>query len=163
MTIASGRHQELVESVISMVWDSLLQAEAVPWTGQHPHEDTCMRAEIVLTGDWSGAIRLTCHQEAAQRMAGSMLHLSGDDHLPQEQVDDAIGEVVNVVGGNVKGALGGRTALGLPTILHGTPDLAAVPSSRHVVDWDGWPVVLEVFASRTEKQHPTTHETGGAR
>jgi len=165
VTIASEQHHELMESIIAMVWDSLLQAEAVPWSGEDPHEDTSMRAEIVLAGEWSGIIRLTCDQETAHRMAGSMLSLTADEHLAQEEVDDAIGEVVNVVGGNVKGALGGVTALSLPRILHGTPSSATdrnpVPSSRHVVDWNGAPVVLEVFAVHTE-QHPTTHETGEA-
>jgi chemotaxis protein CheX len=161
MSTAAEEQHELMREIIDMVWESLLQAEAVPWFGPEPVEATAVRAQVTLSGDWNGAIRLSCDGETAERIAGSMLSLTAGAHLPREDVYDAIGEVVNVVGGNVKGALGGTTSLGLPTILDGPPDAAFNPSSRHLVDWHGAPVVVEVVA--TQAEHVPDPETGEPR
>jgi chemotaxis protein CheX len=160
MSAAAQEQHELLGEIIEAVWASLLQAEAVPWFGPEPVESAAVRAEVTLTGDWNGAIRVSCEAATAERIAGSMLSLGDGVHVPREDVHDAIGEVVNVVGGNVKGALGGETSLGLPTILDGPSDTEFNPSSRHLVDWHGSPVVVEVVATRAE--HTANAETGEA-
>lgn len=161
MSTAAEEQHELMREIIDMVWASLLQAEAVPWFGPEPADSTAVRAQVTLTGDWNGAVRVSCAGETAERIAGSMLSLTPGEHLPREDVYDAIGEVVNVVGGNVKGALGGETSLGLPTIVDGPSDTDFNPSSRHLVDWHGAPVVVEVAAIFVDPSpNPETGEAG---
>ena len=113
--MSSTVDEEIVRSIIDQVWESLLQAEALPWFGEEPGEGG-VRAQITLTGEWNGVVRLSCDPGTAERIAATMLSVDDDEHLPVEDVHDAVGEVVNVVGGNVKGALGGETWLGLPHV-----------------------------------------------
>jgi len=151
---------ELVRAVVDQVWESLLGAEVLPWYGEGPVAPAVLQAEVTLTGDWNGLVRIGCAQGAAEGIAAAMLMAGADEVLAAEDVHDAVGEVVNVVGGNVKGALLGDTALGLPRILTGprTGDevgpatAAAEPVSRCVLDWHGVPVTVEVFTRENEKE-----------
>ncbi len=147
---------ELVRAVVDQVWESLLGAEVVPWYGEDPVAPPALQAQVTLTGDWNGLVRLGCAEGAAEGIAAAMLMAGADEELPPEDVHDAVGEVVNVVGGNVKGALLGDTALGLPRVLtgpdHDTRTVAAVPVSRCVLDWHGLPVTVEVFTHENTKE-----------
>ncbi len=143
---------EVVVSIVDQVWESLLQTVALPWEGEHG-TDGPVHAEITLRGDWNGLVRLTCHPDTAQRITGSMLGADPDEVFPESDVHDAVGEIVNVIGGSVKGALGGHSTLGLPVVTAaepGTPGPAHPDrhdlASRCVVTLQGSPVIVEVFA-----------------
>jgi chemotaxis protein CheX len=138
---------DLVLTVVDQVWDTLLQAPALPWLGDEPTDPDGLHAQVALTGDWNGLVRLTCDAATAERIAGRMLRLTDGEELLPEDVHDAVGEVVNVVGGNVKGALGGDTSLGLPRVEEQRPAGSPAAVTRCVLDWEGSPVVVEVLAA----------------
>ncbi|MGA8209603.1 MAG: chemotaxis protein CheX [Nocardioidaceae bacterium] len=147
MSGATAVDDEVVRSIIDQVWEALFGAVAVPWAGEESVDVRGLRAQVSLRGDWNGLVRMTCGTGTAERLAGTMLMAEPDEVLSDEDVHDAVGEVVNVVGGNVKGALGGHTSLGLPVVDVTSTSDDTVPASRTVVDWFGAPVVLEVFAA----------------
>jgi chemotaxis protein CheX len=136
---------DLVLTVVDQVWETLLASPAIPWPGAEPSDPGGLLAQIALTGDWNGVVRLTCDDATAERIAGRMLQVRDGEELLTEDVHDAIGEVVNVVGGNVKGALGGDTSLGLPQVQPGPPTASPATATRCVLDWEGSPVVVEVL------------------
>jgi hypothetical protein len=70
-----------------------------------------------------------------------MLGAPAEEILPDEDVNDAVGEVLNVVGGSVKGALGGAMSLGLPGVTTSTTPPSA---DCIVISWHGAPVFVEV-------------------
>jgi len=137
--------EDVVRAIVQQVWESLLQAAPVPWFGDAPAHGPSVAAEVTLAGDWNGAVRMSCDATTAERLAGTMLG-TADEPLPQEDVHDAVGEIVNVIGGNVKGSLEGSTSLGLPTVDVGSLVPPAEPVSRCVLDWHGAPVTVEVLA-----------------
>jgi CheY-specific phosphatase CheX len=136
--------EEVVASIVEQVWESLFDTGAPPWYAELPALTDRVAAEVRLRGDWNGSVRVSCEPATAEWIARTMLALAGDDSLPDDDVHDALGEVVNVVGGNVKGTLGGETSLGLPVVRPFQFD-GREPVSRRVVDWLGRPVVVEVF------------------
>jgi hypothetical protein len=138
--------EDVVRFIVEQVWESLLQAPAVPWSGDAPAHGLTVAAEVTLAGDWNGAVRLTCDAATAERLAGTMLG-TDDESLPDDDVHDAVGEIVNVIGGNVKGSLDGSTSLGLPTVAVGAVASSAPPVSKCVVEWQGAPVTVEVLAA----------------
>ena len=85
---------------------------------------------------------LTCDSEVATRIASTMLGAGTDEVVSEDDVHDAVGEVINVVGGSVKGALGGAMTLGLP----GVRPTSAQPHAGEgfVVSWRGAPVFVQV-------------------
>ncbi|QWF21189.1 chemotaxis protein CheX [Nocardioides sp. LMS-CY] len=143
MTISSAPDEALVLAAIEQVWGSMLFASAAPWPADRPAEfETGLQAQIELRGDWNGRLVLTCDSVVAGQIAGAMLGLGPEEQLDQPDVHDAVGEVLNVVGGSVKGALRGTSALGLP----GVREVTAVPArdESFVVSWGDAPVYVQI-------------------
>ncbi len=144
MTIASAPDQALVLAAIEQVWGSMLFATAEPWPADRPADfETGLQAQIELRGEWNGRLVLTCDSVVAQQIAGAMLGLGPEDELEHADVHDAVGEVLNVVGGSVKGALPGASALGLP----GISEVSGVPArdASFVVSWGDAPVYVQIL------------------
>lgn len=135
--------QALVHAAIEQVWGSMLFTAVEPWPEGAPAQlREGMQAQIELRGDWNGRIVLTCDSDVAHQIAGAMLGAHPDEVLPAEDVTDAVGEVLNVVGGSVKGALGGVMSLGLPGVTPSTSHPSADGSM--IISWHGAPVFVEV-------------------
>jgi chemotaxis protein CheX len=77
-------------------------------------------ALIGLAGQWAGTGTFSCAAESAQRISGALL--MQEYSSVDEDVLDAIGEVTNMVLGNVKTALEeelGPMGLSIPTVIYG--------------------------------------------
>ena len=143
MTIGTAPDDALVQSAVEQVWDALLSSSTEHWPQDRPARfDTGVRAQIELRGHWNGQLVLTCDSEVATRIASTMLGAGTDEVVSEDDVHDAVGEVINVVGGSVKGALGGAMTLGLPGVrLTSTQPHA---DEGFVVSWHGAPVFVQV-------------------
>ncbi len=94
----------------SMVVAEVGQQEGEQWTG-------C----ITVAGSWHGAICVACTPDVARKLAARIFgDDAGDD---DELLEDALAELTNVVGGNVKSLVssyvGGTSRLWLPLVTHG--------------------------------------------
>ena len=143
MTINSAPDQALVHAALEQVWGSMLFEAADPWPADVPAEfETGLQAHIEIRGGWHGRLRLTCDSAGAAQIAAARLGMGPDEPGDEPDVHDAVGEVLNVVGGSVKGAIGGSMTLGLP----GVRASASPPSSEEslVVSWRGAPVYVQI-------------------
>ncbi|MBI1758553.1 MAG: chemotaxis protein CheX [Actinobacteria bacterium] len=89
-------------------------------------------AAVSVTGAWRGHVVVACSSAASRHAAAALLgvelaDVSGDD------IADALGELANVIGGNVKSLLPEPSALSLPHVVIAQND----SSSR-------WPSVTEL-------------------
>jgi chemotaxis protein CheX len=114
------QYSEVVTRVVENVFQTMLgmqvQPVALPWPPK-PHGEL-ITASISLTGSWKGAVLVECGQHEAFRFTTQMIGID----LPTEfndDVRDAIGELANMVGGNLKSALPGGVGLSLPTVVWG--------------------------------------------
>jgi chemotaxis protein CheX len=80
--------------------------------------------------------------------------VSGDD------VVDTVGELTNVVAGNLKSLLAPPTTLGLPTVHVGTDCQIRFPGTRRThhtpLRWRGEPIVASVWALQSPYCRSTT-------
>lgn len=156
---------EVVRSIVDQVWESLLGSPAVDWSGPPDRlrsATTVLTAEITLTGDWTGMVRLTCGPATARSLAATMLGAGPGEVLLDEDVEDAVGEVVNVVGGNVKGTLRGSTSLGLPRVAGGAGHgVGPHPGTTGLLlTWEGEPVLVEVVPDPDPPEQDTPAPAG---
>ncbi len=87
---------------------------------------------IALSGDWRGAVTVSCIDPLARIMTGAMFGIE-PDVATEAEIQDAIGEMANILGGQTKQVLGDRCVLGLPVVIEGDNFEATVPGSHAVV------------------------------
>jgi chemotaxis protein CheX len=98
-------------------------------------------------GPWTGAVVLTCGRSTAEELSRCLLAEHAPPVLDAEDIQDALGELANVVGGNVKAVLPGPSVLGLPEV--GTAPAAGAPADTCRVDllWRGQSLTISVQGS----------------
>lgn len=105
--------EETVLELTQLVWTTVLglEAEARP-EGDSPPELTM---SVDISGSWDGTVSLSFPKGLARRLAAAMLACAEQDASASE-VQDVVGELVNMVGGNVKGMMPGPSKLSVPRI-----------------------------------------------
>ena len=78
-------------------------------------DDSALAARIAITGESRALMTLVCEESFARYLACTMFMMA-DEELGADEVNDAIGELVNIIGGNVKGVLPPDTNLSLPCV-----------------------------------------------
>jgi chemotaxis protein CheX len=134
---------EIVESV----WATTIER---PLSRALPSDRDCTELQVVATIHISGAAELTLlvasPEGLARDIAAAMFGLASDE-VDDELVFDALGEVANILGGNVKGLIASETQLSLPAVSRGVD--VKVPGGKVTVavhyDAGGQPLVIELI------------------
>jgi chemotaxis protein CheX len=106
--------EEDLHQLLGIIWDSTLSLPVEPGDPQAILTRT-VAARIDINGAWTGSIRLECEHTMAERAAEIMFGLEADSIGPAE-CQDAVGELVNMIGGNCKGLLPEPCKLSLPRV-----------------------------------------------
>jgi chemotaxis protein CheX len=78
-----------------------------------------IRAWVEITGSWEGHVLVICSRVQARNLAAAFLGMSVEE-VPAEDVSDVLGELANIVGGNVKSMLPSGCTLSTPSYVdHG--------------------------------------------
>ncbi len=122
---------EEITQLTTMVWDSILHLSIEPEGGPLPEDDRTMSACVQITGAWRGAVALSCGAEMAAEAATVMFAIA-DGSPEKNDMQDAMGELVNMIGGNIKALLPETCHLSLPSVVEGSDYSVRVPGSRLV-------------------------------
>jgi chemotaxis protein CheX len=138
------------ESWLALVGDDEF---LVPMPGGEP--DDALSAWVEIVGPWNGAVVLTCGRSTAEELSRCLLAEHAPPVLDREDIEDALGELANVVGGNVKAVLPGPSVLGLPEV--GAAPVAGSPDDTCRVDllWRGQSLTITVQGSAGAVQNRT--------
>ena len=133
-----------VQSIAEDAWIALVGEDEllVPLPGELP--DDVLSSWVDVVGPWTGTVVLTTGRETAAALCRALLADSAPEVLEHEDIADAFGEIANVVGGNVKAALPGPSALSLPEV--GEAPAVRNPGDlcRVEVLWRGQPLSISV-------------------
>jgi chemotaxis protein CheX len=147
-----------VEQIVGEVFSSFLGGdESLPLPAAPSEGDAAVSASVSITGSWSGHVVFGCTVPAS-RAAAAQLLMTSEDELADADVADAVGELANMIGGNIKSLLPSPSALTLPLVSLGGSALH-LPSSTEAVrldlTWQGEPIRVSVWASTTDTQEGT--------
>lgn len=118
-------HDELAAITVD-TWQTLLGLDPEP-SGQAPaSEDVIYCATVHITGDTQWTIRVDCSGTHALDVTSAMFGMEPGEATDSD-VDDALGEIANVIAGNVKAMMDGNSRLSLPTVAHGRGFAVTVP------------------------------------
>jgi chemotaxis protein CheX len=151
MTLAP--EQTDVAAVVDEVWTSFLGEEQplIPLPTAHGEPfaaESAWSAAISITGGWDATVTVELSADLAHALTTIML---GFANVVDGDVADAVGELVNMIGGNIKSLMPGPSALSLPAVAAGR---AAHPSGAYEVSrfdgsWAGEPVRVSVHVLPT--------------
>ncbi len=122
---------EEISSIAQEVWESLLGMPLLP----HPLgpdapalQGQSMTGCVSVSGAWNGSVFLQCDLEVAAALAESMF-AADPGTLGEDEVSDALGELTNMVGGNIKSLLPAPSRLSVPSIAQGESYSVRVPGA----------------------------------
>jgi chemotaxis protein CheX len=109
---------ELVQ-IVQSVFETMLRLEVsengLPW---FPRVDR-LTAVVHLAGDWNGAVLLEADRALAYRLAAHFLP-ANPQAIPDDVVRDVLGELANMIGGNLKCVLTRGICLSMPSVVDGS-------------------------------------------
>ncbi len=107
-----------VEDIVTMIWSTLIDVPIQPGDGAAPSEDLTVTGIVNIDGAFHGAIFVRCPFALASLLTTAMFQ--GDGEPTFEDVCDALGELTNMVAGNVKALLPQPSVISLPTVASGS-------------------------------------------
>lgn len=136
-----------IDDLTRQVWENVLgqSVELAALNGTCPN----VTSSVQIMGAWTGTVSLRMTTELATVIAGSMFEMEADE-LGQEEIDDAVGEMANMIGGNVKSLLPGPSQLSMPTVSGGEepPHFPGTVLGEHLeYEVAGQPFTVSVLAA----------------
>jgi chemotaxis protein CheX len=136
-------------AITEMIWTSYLDplGENPLMAGHAPQNADDVHGTVSVTGAWDGQVVVTFSQVAAQRATAALLGLEVEE-VSAPDVMDAVGELVNIIGGSVKSLMPQPTVLSLPSVRTGpSVELSGTEVVRLTGTWMDEPVTIAVLES----------------
>lgn len=134
------------------------------WPEGVPVDEHDVVAWVDVHGPWTGRASLETSSGTASDLARALLRVPAGTPVTDDDLVDALGEVTNVVGGNLKALLPDHGTLGLPQVAGALPqDGSGHPVQRVPLGWRGRSLVVTVWAADDEGVHDATAGPAGAR
>ena len=102
------------------VFLSMLNLEVQPGEAELLPDSEIITAAVYYAGAWKGAVLLQCDQRQAREFTERLMKIPRPEDF-DDDVRDAVGELVNIIGGNLKPILPHGIALSMPSVIEGCP------------------------------------------
>lgn len=125
MHVDRGTLHELVDNV----WSSMLGLPLRP--SLKPYEQNGagrISSTVSIAGSWEATVVIDLPLSAARTVTATMFEMD-EAEVDESEIHDAVGELVNMIGGNVKGLAEGDCKLSLPTVADGRDFTLSVRNS----------------------------------
>lgn len=107
-----------IAQVVSDVFDSMLRCHAEPAGNSGIAEAGMIIAAVFFAGSWQGAVLFECRRDEALAFASQLMRIDRSA-VTDEDAHDALGEIVNMIAGNLKSVLPHGVGLSLPSVVKG--------------------------------------------
>lgn len=122
--------EEKIRDIVSDLFRSMLQMEVALTLDEKSDHASVVTATIEFDGAWKGILELGCSNVQAVCFAGRFLQMSLTEM--DEEVHDVVGELANIIAGNLKQTLPDHVALGTPTVVRALATEAPLPAGTLV-------------------------------
>ena len=142
-----------LENIAEQVWSAFLAdgREAVVDGTDPVTAPAELAASVAIVGAFDGHVVVTSTREGSREVASALFEMPADEPSADE-IGDALGELANVLGGNVKSMLPAPSTMSLPRIAVAEHGLwpGTVELCRTVVAWRGSQFTLILLSSRQD-------------
>jgi chemotaxis protein CheX len=161
MSVEVAVNENDLAEMVEQVWVAYLDPEGInpliP-TGEvgQPSE---VHSSVSISGSWSGHIVYASSTAAAKKAAAAFLAMEVDE-VSDEDLSDVLGELANIVGGNVKAMLPDGALLSLPQVVMAPESATKYPNAERITGlyglWEGEPVSVSMWQSRNDMRKEGT-------
>lgn len=155
MPIAEQQLRYITTDIWSVMFDVALTPRTEPVA--HMPGDRAVTGCVQITGEWEGAVMVYMPAALARRACAKLLAVDEQD-CTAEDMQDTVGELVNITGGNVKGLLARASQLSLPSVTVGSDYRMTMPQGRIIAqatfDCDAHPLQVTVHERTNNVDHP---------
>ena len=109
---------EQITQIEESVFMTMMSLDVSPCDASWNPSGDRLTSFVHLTGDWNGAVLLDCNPRQACQFAGRILSMDPPD-IVDDDVRDVLGELANMVGGNMKCCMPTGVQLSMPTVMEG--------------------------------------------
>jgi chemotaxis protein CheX len=140
---------EQIADIARDVWQSFLGMDLEPAAlVEHPLDGPTVTGCVHVSGEWNGSVVLESTAALAQAAAEAMF-AAEPGSLSAEEVSDALGELTNMVGGNIKSLLPAPSKLSIPSVTEGISLTVRVPGAvlldRVALVCDAGPLLISIW------------------
>ncbi len=115
----STRQEELAAHLIADVFSTMLGSEAWPDEQTSETEPYPILGAVFFAGAWKGAVQIGFEPALAYHITAHLMSAPAPEQVDSDVVD-AVGEVVNMIAGNLKSTLPGGAVMSMPAVLAGS-------------------------------------------
>jgi chemotaxis protein CheX len=157
MSVEVEVNENDLAEMVEQVWMSYLDPEGInplvpTYDENQPSE---VHSSVSITGSWTGHVVYASSTTAARRAAAAFLAME-DGEISPEDLSDVLGELANIIGGNVKAMLPPGALLSLPQVMLAPENTTVYPNAERISGvygiWEGEPVSVSMWQSRSEKK-----------
>ena len=110
---------EVLQQIVVSVFETMMSLNVSPsettWSPGVDH----LTSFVQITGDWEAALLLECSSWQACQFAGRILSIDPPEKV-DDDVRDVLGELANMIGGNMKSEKPTGVRLSMPTVVDGS-------------------------------------------
>ena len=106
---------EELDQLTRDVCETMLAMELEQDNGSSDEQSLDLNASVKISGEWNALLSVTSSNGAAKAIAATMFDTCEDD-LSEEDVFDALAEIANMIGGNIKGIADCDCDLSIPCV-----------------------------------------------
>ena len=137
-----------VATIIESVWTTMLGVAIESSSTKLELPDEVWTSCVNISGAWNGMVALHCPSDLAVKVTSQMFGLDGK--TPDAgQVRDALGELANMAGGNIKALMPEPSTLSLPIVSAGSRNQVGFPNAAPLVETffvsEGLPICVTVW------------------
>ncbi len=122
---------EQMTVIAQEIWESFLMMDLQPHPlgpGAPALHGRTLTGSVAVSGEWDGVVFLEVSAEPATAGAEAMF-AADPGSLSADEVSDALGELTNMVGGNIKSLLPAPSKLSIPSVAEGFAYTVRVPGA----------------------------------
>jgi chemotaxis protein CheX len=157
MSVEVEVNEDDLAEMVGQVWESFLDPEGInplipTYDANQPSE---VHSSVSISGSWTGHLVYACSNLAARRAAAAFLAMEPDE-VSEDDMSDVLGELANIVGGNVKAMLPPGAFLSLPQVVLGPESAARYPNAERIGGvyglWEDEPVSVSMWQIRAKSE-----------
>jgi Predicted inhibitor of MCP methylation, homolog of CheC len=111
--------KDAVTEIVQSIFSTMIGVDVIAVDSPASHAGDRITSSVFLEGAWNGAVSLECSRQYACHVAGHFLAVE-PPLIVDDDVRDVLGELANMIGGNIKSSISSEVRLSLPSVVDGS-------------------------------------------